>query len=256
MPGLCQDKVVLVTGGSLGIGRAVSERLASEGAAVVVVDILDDDGQATVKHIVDAGGRAHYCHCDVTDADQVQAAVRAATATFGRLDCLVNNAGIGITGPFVDMTEQDFDRIVAINLKGSFLFLNAAVKQLLAQGNGGSIVNIASVGGVVGTPEYSLYAMTKHGVVALTKCLALEYSDRGIRTNAVCPGPILTAMAEQAAKDQGLADANELAREQRVPIGRLGTPEEVGEAVAWLCSDRSSNTTGSNLFVDGGYTAQ
>lgn len=256
MSGLCEDKVVLVTGGSQGIGLAISQHLAREGACVLIVDILDAEGKAAVKNIQDAGGRADYCRCDVTDAAQVESAVAAATSTFGRLDCLVNNAGIGITGPFVDMTEQDFDRIVAINLKGSFLFLSAVMKQLLAQGQGGSIVNIASVGGVVGTPEYSLYAMTKHGVVALTKCLALEYSDQGIRTNAVCPGPILTAMAERAAREQGLADANELAREQRVPMGRLGTPEEVAEAAAWLCSDRSSHTTGSNLFVDGGYTAQ
>lgn len=256
MPGLCHGKVILVTGGGRGIGRAISVQLAVEGAHVMLADVLDEDAGETVDMIRDAGGEAAWVHCDVTDAEQVQATVQATVAKFGRIDSLVNNAGIGITGRFTETKESDFDRITAINLKGSFLFLRSVIKQIEAQGEGGSIVNISSVGGVVGTPEYALYAMTKHGVIGLTKCLALEYASAGIRINAVCPGPVHTAMAEQVARERGLSDVNELAREQRVPLGRLAKPEEVAEAVIWLCSDRSSNTTGSNLFTDGGYTAQ
>lgn len=255
MPGLCDNKVALVTGGGRGIGRAISVLLAAEGASVMVADVLDQDARETLRIIHEAGGKAAYTQCDVTDAKQVQATVDATVAEFGRLDCLVNNAGIGVTAPFTELTESDFDRIVAINLKGSFLFLQSAIKQLQAQGDGGSIVNMASIGGVVGTPQFAIYSMSKHGVIGLTKCTALEYAEQNIRINAVCPGPILTPMIEETAKQQGLSDVNELAKEQRVPIGRLGKPEEVAEAVIWLCSDRSSNTTGTNLFVDGGYTA-
>jgi len=252
---LCDKKVAIVTGGARGIGRAISLRLALEGASVMVVDVLDEDGQETVKRINDAGRQACYLHCDITDAQQVQAAVDATVAEFGHVDCLVNNAGIGISACFTDLTESDFDRITAINMKGSFLFLQSVIKQLQTQGHGGSIINMASVGGVVGTSEFSLYTMSKHGIIGLTKSLALEYAKDNIRLNAVCPGPILTPMAEDMARQQNLTDVNELAKQQGVPLGRLGKAEEVAEAVAWLCSDRSSNTTGSNLMTDGGYTA-
>lgn len=255
MTGLCEQKVALVTGGARGIGRAISRQLAAEGASIMIADVLDKDAEETLQLIHDAGGQAAYQHCDVTDPSQVQATIDATVAKFSRLDCLVNNAGIGVTAPFTDLTEADFDRITAINLKGTFLFLQSAIRQLLAQGSGGSIINMASVGGVVGTPEYSLYAMSKHGVIGLTKCTALEYAEQKIRINAVCPGPILTPMVEAVAQQQGLSDINELAKELRVPSGRLGTADEVAEAVAWLCSNRSSNTTGSSLFTDGGYTA-
>lgn len=256
MPGLCHEKVILVTGGGRGIGRSISVQLAVEGARVMLADVLDEDTRETVETIRNADGEADWVHCDVTNANQVQATVDATVAKFGRIDCLVNNAGIGITGPFTEAKESDFDRITAINLKGSFLFLRSVVSQILTQGNGGSIVNIASVGGVVGTPEYALYAMTKHGVIGLTKCLALEYAAAGIRVNAVCPGPIRTDMIEQTARKKGYSSVDDLAIDQGVPLGRLGRPEEVAEAVIWLCSDRASNTTGSNLFTDGGYTAQ
>ena len=253
---LCQNKVVIVTGGAKGIGRAISEVLAHEGASVMIVDVLEPEGLETKELIRQSGGIADYVHCDVTKANEVTAAVAATVSTYGRLDCLVNNAGIGVTGPLSDMTEADFDRITAINLKGPFLFLQSAISQMMKQGGGGSIVNVASVGGLVGTPQYALYAMTKHGVIGLTKCAALEYARDNIRVNSVCPGPTLTPMLEEVARQQGLSDVDDLATQQRVPMGRLGRAAEVAEAVAWLCSDRASNTTGSNLLVDGGYTAQ
>ena len=253
---LCEGKIALVTGGARGIGRAISVHLALEGATVLLVDILDDDGEKTSKAIRDKGGNADYLSCDITDSKQVEHVVAETVSRFGRLDALINNAGMGVTGPFTELAESDFDRIVAINLKGSFLFQQTVIRQMLLQDTGGSIVNIASVGAVVGTPEFSLYTMTKHGLLGLTKSLAVEYAARGIRINAVCPGPVLTDMAKQLAREQGLDDPNSLAIEQRVPMERLGKPSEVAEAVVWLCSDRSSNTTGSSLFVDGGYTAQ
>ena len=256
MPKLLESKSIIVTGGARGLGRAISELIAQEGGNVLIADILDHEAEAALRSIDAGDGKVAYRHCDVTQADQVRQTVERAVAEYGRLDGLVNNAGIGITGPTIELTEEQFDKTVAVNLKGVFLFLQHGVRQMLKQGHGGSIVNIGSAGSVVGTPEFLLYAMSKHGVVGMTRCLGVEHAAQGIRTNAVCPGPIWTEMMKDAAADMyGTDDPAEVARRQHVPREKLGSPEEVAEAVVWLLSDRSSNSTGSVLMTDGGYTA-
>ena len=256
MPKLLDQKAVIVTGGARGLGRAISERIVAEGGSVLIADILADKAEVDPWRDQAANDRVSHRHCDVTSADDVAATMSAALAQFGRLDGLVNNAGIGVTGPFIELEESQFDAVVAVNLKGAFLFSQHAVQTMLKQDQGGSIVNIGSAGSVVGTPELSLYAMSKHGLAGMTRSVAVEYADRGIRTNAVCPGPIWTEMMRDAALDiYGTDDASEIAKRQNIPRGTLGTPREVAEAVVWLLSDRSSNTNGSLLMTDGGYTA-
>lgn len=257
MSDLCKEKVALVTGGARGIGRAIALLLAKEGARVMICDILDRERAETVAMIRDAGGQATDMHCDITDSDAVQAAIVATVSTFGKIDNLVNNAAMGSGNlPFVEIEDEFFKRMMVTNLQGIFLFLKYGIIQMLKQGNGGSIVNISSVGGVVGTAELAPYNMTKHGVVGLTRALGVEYAKDEIRINAVCPGPIETPMLEEYVKKMNLSSMDEIAEHQNVPLGRVGRPQEVAEAVVWLCSDRSSYTTGSLVFVDGGYTAK
>jgi NAD(P)-dependent dehydrogenase (short-subunit alcohol dehydrogenase family) len=251
MPNLLANKAIIVTGAARGLGEAIADLIVQEGGRVLVADILDD----TAGPDAETESRM-YQHCDVTQADAVRAAVDRAVAEFGRVDGLVNNAGVGITGPFTDLTETQFDKTVAVNLKGVFLFMQYVALQMLKQGGGGAIVNIGSAGSVVGTPELLLYAMSKHGVAGMTRCAGVELADRGIRVNAVCPGPVWTDMMRYAAMEMyGTDDPAEVARQQHVPRGDLGRPREVAEAVAWLLSDRSANCNGSLLMTDGGYTA-
>jgi len=256
MTKMLEDKSIIVTGGARGLGRAMVELIVREGGRVLIADILEVDAKGNVRGVDKVDGNVVYCHCDVTSADDVRATMERAVTEFGRVDGLVNNAGIGVTGPTIDLTEEQFDKTVAVNLKGVFLFLQHGVRQMLKQDQGGSIVNIGSAGSVVGTPEFLLYAMSKHGIVGMTRCMAVEFAARRIRTNAVCPGPIWTDMMKSAAQElYGTDDPGEVARQQHVPREQLGTPEEVAEAVVWLLSDRSSNSNGSLLMTDGGYTA-
>lgn len=251
MTKMLEGKSIIVTGGARGIGQAIVELAVSEGANVLVADILDGDAGGT-----DASDRVASRHCDVTNADDVRNTVEQAVAEFGRLDGLVNNAGIGIAGPFTELTEEQFDKTVAVNMKGVFHFAQHVIRQMLEQGNGGSIVNMGSAGSVVGTRELSLYAMSKHAVAGITRCLGVEYASQGIRVNAVCPGPIWTEMMRNAAKEMyGSDDPAEIAKRQHVPREALGMPEDVAEAVVWLLSDRSLNCAGSMMMTDGGYTA-
>lgn len=251
MTKMLNGKSLIVTGGARGIGKAITDLAVIEGANVLVADIIDGDTGSE-----DAGGRVVRRNCDVTSADDVRSAVEQAVSEFGRLDGLVNNAGIGITGPFTELTEDQFDRTVAVNMKGVFLFSQHAIRQMLKQKDGGSIVNMGSAGSVVGTRELLLYAMSKHGVAGMTRCLGVEYANQGIRVNAVCPGPIWTEMIRDAAnKMYGTDDPTEIAKRQNVPREMLGTAEEVAESVVWLLSDRSSNCNGTLLMTDGGYTA-
>ena len=250
MTGMLQGKSVIVTGGARGIGQAITELAIAEGASVLVADIIDSEADWSA-----ANSRIILRHCDVTNADDVRSTVEHAVAEFGRLDGLVNNAGVGITGPFMELTEDQFDQTVAVNMKGVFLFSQHAIRQMLKQGSG-SIVNMGSAGSVVGTPELLLYAMSKHGVAGMTRCLCVEFAAQGIRVNAVCPGPIGTEMMRSAANDMyGTDDPVEIAKRQHIPRELLGSPEEVAESVVWLLSDRSSNCNGSLLMTDGGYTA-
>ena len=248
-------KTALVTGGGSGIGRAASLAYAREGARVVVADVNVEGGEETVQMIKEAGGDVILVHADVSKPEDTQAKVGKAVEAFGSLDCAFNNAGISggrerhLTA---DYLEEDWDRVISINLKGVWLCMRAEIPQMVKQGSG-AIVNTASIMGLVATPGSVAYMAAKHGVVGLTKAAALEYATAGIRVNAVCPGYINTPLVRP------LFDAHE-DFEQRVisrhPLGRLGEPSEIAEAVVWLSSDAASFVTGLNMPVDGGYTAQ
>jgi len=256
MVGMLEGRSIIVTGAAQGLGLAISRMIAREGGSVLMADILDNDNEVVQQAVASVGDTSSYVRCDVTQASQVRETVQHAVSRFGSLDGLVNNAGVGITGPITEITEQQFDTTVAVNLKGVFLFLQQAIRQMLKQSNGGSIVNIGSAGSVVGTPELMLYAMSKHGVAGITRCAGVEYAEKGIRVNSVCPGPLWTDMMQTAAMEMyGTDDPAEIARKQHVPRGKLGMPDEAAEAVVWLLSERSKNCNGSMLMTDGGYTA-
>jgi len=244
-----QGKVAMVTGAGGGIGRASALAFARSGASVLVSDVHDGNGEETVALIRNMGGTAAYQRCDVSDGAQVKAMVAAAVDRFGRLDCAFNNAGINSVA-LDEYEDAVWDRALSVNLKGVMLCMREAAAVMLKQG-GGSIVNTASINGVVGNPAQPAYTAAKHGVVGLTRHGALRWAKAGIRINAVCPGVIDTAMTAQAA-------ANPQARamiESMTPMGRMGRAEEIAEAVVWLCSDAASFITGQPLLVDGGVTA-
>ncbi len=250
MPGLLKDKVALVTGGAAGIGRATAHVLAREGAKVVVADILIEEGQETVRLIREGGGEATFVKCDVSRSEEVRALVDQTVKTYGRLDCAFNNAGIeGTVSSTPDCTEENWDSIMATNLKGEWLCMKYEIPQMLKQG-AGAIVNTASVGGLVGLPGLSAYCASKGGVVQLTKVAALEYAKSGIRVNAICPGGIRTGMSKRLGKQPQMGEA------LPAPMKRWAKPEEIGEVVAWLCSDAASFVTGHTMTADGGFVAQ
>ncbi len=255
MAGSLDSKTALVTGGGSGIGRAASLAYAKDGARVVVADVNVEGGEETVQMIKEAGGEAILVHADVSNPEDTQAMVDQAVAAFGSLDCAFNNAGIGggrdrlLTA---DYLEEDWDRVISINLKGVWLCMKAEIPQMLKQGSG-AIVNTASIAGLVGLSGTVAYVAAKHGVTGLTKAAAMEYAKSGIRVNAVCPGYIETPLV------QGIFDRVEGYRERvaaRHPMDRLGEPEEIAQAVVWLSSDAASFVTGHNMPVDGGYMAQ
>ena len=255
MAGNLDGKTALVTGGGSGIGRATSLAYAREGARVVVADVNVEGGEETVLRIKEAGGDAILVHADVSKPEDTQAMVARAVEAFGSLDCAFNNAGISggrdrrLTA---DYLEDDWDRVIGINLKGVWLCMKAEIPQMLKQG-GGAIVNTASIMGLVSTSGSAAYTAAKHGVVGLTKAAALEYAKSGVRVNAVCPGYIHTPMVQDRLDT---VDGYEDQLKSRHPVGRLGEPEEIAEAVLWLSSDAASFVTGHNMPVDGGYTAQ
>jgi NAD(P)-dependent dehydrogenase (short-subunit alcohol dehydrogenase family) len=246
-------KVALVTGGSSGIGRATALAFAKEGAQVVVADVDVAGGQATVQQIQGFAGEALFVRTDVAQAAEVEALVTEAIETYGRLDCAFNNAGLSgvLNVEPTDYPEEVWHQVLSVNLTGVWLCMKYEIRQMLKQGKG-AIVNTASVMGLVGVRN-QVYCASKHGVVGLTKSAALSYSQAGIRINAVCPGFITTPMVERVIDGRAQVEAELIARH---PIGRLGTPEEIAEAVVWLCSDASSFVTGSAMTIDGGYVAQ
>jgi len=253
MAGRVEGKVALVTGGASGIGRATALTFAREGAKLVVADMNADGGHQTVHMITENGGEATFVQVDVTSASAVEAMISKTVETYGRLDCAHNNAGIagGLRARTADYPEDRWHQVIAVNLTGVWLCMKYEIPQMLHQG-GGTIVNTASAAGLVGTRGTSAYVASKHGVVGLTKTAALEYAQQGIRVNCVCPGAIQTPMTERAWSDP--------ARRARViasePVGRIGNPEEIAEAVVWLCSDAASFVTGHAMSVDGGFVAQ
>ena len=253
MPGSLENKVALVTGAASGIGRASSLILAREGAKMVVSDIDASGAEETLSLIKERGGDGVFVHADVSKSNDVQELISRAVSTYGRLDCAYNNAGIEgyMSGRLHEYPEETWDRLVDINIKGVWLCLKYEIPQMLEQG-GGAIVNTASVAGLVGARRLSAYIASKHAVVGLTKAAALEYAQDGIRVNAVCPGTIDTPMLDRLiAGWKTDEDMN-----TRQPIGRLGTPAEIAETVAWLCSDAASLVTGIAMAVDGGQTAE
>ena len=253
MTGILQGKVVLVTGGGSGIGRATSILLAKQGAKVMIADYVPEGAERTVKMIKEAGGEANCIAADVAITRQVEMMVDKTVATYGRLDCAFNNAGI--EGKMVDTAEYPedvFDRIMAINLKGVWLCMKYEIPQMLKNG-GGAIVNTASGAGLVGVAQLSAYNASKHGVVGLTKTAALEFAQKNIRVNCVCPGLINTPMVARMVDSGGMNEQEFLAAE---PVGRMGRPEEIGEGVVWLLSEAASFVTGHAMSIDGGYVAR
>jgi NAD(P)-dependent dehydrogenase (short-subunit alcohol dehydrogenase family) len=252
MAGL-QDKVALITGGGSGIGRATALKVAREGAKVMIADYNPDGARKTVAMIKEAGGAADCVAADVSVTRQVEAVVAQTVQTFGRLDLAFNNAGIeGTIADTVNYPEDIFDRVIAINLKAVWLGMKYEIPQMLKTG-GGAIVNTASVLGLVGLEAAAAYNAAKHGVVGLTKTAALEYAQKNIRVNCVCPGFIRTAMVERVLDRGALAEEMMVALE---PMGRIGKPEEIGDGVCWLLSDAASFVTGHSLAIDGGFTAR
>ncbi len=253
MAGQLDGKVALITGAGSGIGRASALAFAREGAKVAVADIVVEGGEETVRMVKEAGGEAFFIKVDVANAADVEAMVNTVVATYGRIDCAYNNAGIeGRLASTDEYPEDVFDKVIDINLTGVWLCMKYELPHMLKQG-GGAIVNTASGAGLIGVAGMSAYVASKHGVVGLTKTAALEYAKSGIRVNAVCPGLIQTPMVERITADQPQLGEALVAAE---PVGRTGKPEEIAESVVWLSSDAASFVTGHAMSVDGGYVAQ
>jgi NAD(P)-dependent dehydrogenase (short-subunit alcohol dehydrogenase family) len=254
MVGLLEGKSALITGGGGGIGRATALIFAREGARLAIADAKSDTAEETVALVNQAGGQAIALSGDVTDSGTVQKMIAAVVSAYGRLDCAFNNAGIagyqvGAAGLKThEWADESFDRMIGVNLKGVWLCMKHEIIQMLAQG-GGRIVNTGSIAGLIGLPTSSAYVASKHGVLGLTKTAALEYAVDDIRVNAVCPGYIETKMTEDTVRRRG----EELMR--MVPFRRMGKPEEIGEMVLFLCSERASFISGACYNVDGGYMA-
>ncbi|MBK7857816.1 MAG: SDR family oxidoreductase [Archangiaceae bacterium] len=249
-----EGKVAVITGGAFGIGRATALAFAREGAAVVVSDVADGGGEETVSLIRKAGGTGRCVVCDISNRAQVQTLFAGTVQQYGRIDCAFNNAGVeGAMAPLTALPDETWDKVIAVNLTAQFNCMKHELTQMEKQGTG-AIVNNASILGTVGFANAGAYVAAKHGLIGLTRVAALEYATKGIRVNAVCPGFIATPMLERA----GLLNDPVMRKglEGLHALKRLGTPEEVAEAVLFLCSSKASFITGHPLLVDGGYVAQ
>ena len=247
-----EGKVALVTGGTSGIGRDTAILFAKAGAKVVIAGRRGAEGHETEELVRAAGSAGLFVKTDVSKAAEVEGLIRSAVDKFGRLDIAFNNAGVeGVWAPIVRQSEEDWDRTININLKGVWLCLKYEIRRMLKQGNGGAIVNMSSIIGLIGSTGVAAYSASKHGVIGLTKTAALETAKNGIRINAVCPGFTETAMAGRIFSAPGV-------RKYVLgchPIGRFGKPMEIAEAVVWMCSDRASFMTGQSMVLDGGFLA-
>jgi len=247
--GMADRRIAIVTGGSSGIGRATAVALAEEGVRVAVGARRENEGEETLRKVREVGGDGIFVKTDVANEADVRSLVEATVKTYGRLDYAFNNAGTeGALKPFIDQSSKDFDNVMNVNVKGVWLCMKYEIPQMLKNG-GGAIVNNSSGAGIIGIPDMSVYVASKHAVLGLTKSAALEYSKTGIRINAVAPGGVETSMAER------LFEENKQFKETLVsmhPIGHIGRPEEIANAVVWLLSDKASFVTGHTLLVDGG----
>ena len=247
-----EGKVALVTGGTSGIGRCTAVLFATSGAKVVVAGRREREGEKSIELVRAAGGEGLFVTADVSKASEVDTLIQKVVERFGRLDIAFNNAGIeGVWVPIIKQSEEDWDRTIDTNLKGVWLCLKYEIRQMLKQGRGGVIVNMASIMGMVGSAGAAAYSASKHGVIGLTKTAALETARSGIRVNAVCPAAIEAPMAERVF---GATQVHKYVLSCH-PIGRFGRPEEVAEAVVWMCSDGASFMTGQSLVLDGGFLA-
>ena len=250
--GALEGRVAIVTGGGSGIGRAAALALAQSGARLVIGNRSEDAGEETVRQISEGGGEAVFQKTDVSEEEDIRALVKRAVDEFGRLDVAFNNAGVsGTVSSLADQAVEDFDFTFAVNVRGVFLSMKHEIEQMLEGSEGGVIVNNISINGFkTFFPGQGVYTASKHAVVGLTQSAAMEYAEQGIRVNAVAPGPVRTEMLEDAGEEmiQQAAEA--------LPAKRVGTPEEIAEAVVWLCSDASSFVNGHTLVLDGGYLAQ
>ena len=246
-----EGKVALITGGARGQGAAEAMLFAREGAKVVIADVLDREGMAVAAEIAELGGEALYVHLDVSSETDWRQAVDTVVSSYGKLDVLVNNAAIWRSGNVADTSSEQWDQVLAINAKGAFLGTKLAIPQMRNAG-GGSIVNISSTAGLVGSRTSTAYSASKGAVRLLTKSTAVQYGAEGIRANSIHPGPIDTAMGDQVWPDAGSRDE----AIERTVLKRLGTPDDIANGALFLASDESSFMTGTELVIDGGLTAQ
>ena len=246
-----ENKVAIVTGAARGIGLACAQRFAAEGAKVMLSDVSAEEGAAKAEAIAAEGGTAAFQACDVGDKSQVEALIAKTVETYGRLDVLVANAGIVHAEEFLEFSEEDFDRVIRVNLKGVFLTGQAAARQMVEQGGGGSIVNMSSVNAVMAIPSITPYVVAKGGVNQLTKVMALALADKGIRVNGIGPGSIATELAKAVMNDPEKAKGALM----RTPMGRFGEPDEIAKVAVFLATDDSSYITGQTIYPDGGRLA-
>lgn len=251
-----EDKVVIVTGGSLGIGRSACLLMAKEGAKVAITDVLDNEGEELVKEIVALDGVAKFWHMDVSKEDQVKKVFEYVFKKFGKIDVLVNNAGIsGTNKPTHEVTESEWDKVMAVNVKGAF-FATKHVIPFMKKNGEGSIINLSSIYGLIGAPDVPPYHASKGALRLMTKTDALLYAKDSIRVNSIHPGFIWTPMVENHLKAQGDVDAGKKSVGELHPLGHIGEPDDIGWGIVYLASDESKFVTGSELVIDGGYTAR